>query len=82
MYVENEPAELTGAEFAIITALIRAGGKVLSRQTLLAELAQPNTTAARERTIDVHIASMRKKLGSAGNIIKTVHGAGYRYEGA
>jgi DNA-binding response OmpR family regulator len=76
-FAEGEPVDLTPAEFGILLALIKAGGNVLTRDQLQAELGasdQPQN----ERIVDVHVAALRKKLGKARSIIKTVHGQGYR----
>lgn len=76
--VDSNPVELTIAEFKILTALVKAKGAVLSREQLMKEFASdPSVT---ERTIDVHIASLRKKLGNAREMLKTVHRLGYRFE--
>lgn len=75
VFVEGKPVEMTGAEFTILRALVEAGGKVLSR----ADLGRLTPDfAGGDRIIDVHIASVRKKLGNARDLIKTVHGQGYR----
>ena len=68
---------LTGGEYNILTALVRASGKVLSRDELKVALGRSDGLQ-KDRIIDVHIASLRKKLAAAKNIIKTVHGSGYR----
>ena len=73
----GEAIELTIVEYEILVALIQAGGKVLSRNDLkthLGAVAQSEST----RIIDVHVATLRKKLGPARKIIKTVHRIGYR----
>jgi DNA-binding response OmpR family regulator len=76
-FAEGESVDLTPAEFGILLALIKAGGNVLTREELQAELGsaeQPQN----ERIVDVHVAALRKKLGKSRSIIKTVHGKGYR----
>jgi DNA-binding response OmpR family regulator len=75
--VHGEPIELTGGEYSILVALIEAGGSILSRTQLKAALGS-DAKGAKARIIDVHIASLRKKLGPAKTIIKTVHSRGYR----
>ena len=69
--------ELTGAEFIILLALVKAGGDILTREQLHAQMA-PNPDGSNVRVVDVHMAALRKKLGTARGIIKTVHGQGYR----
>lgn len=68
---------LTVTEFRILVALIEAGGKVLSRQNLIDRAIGAGVTIT-ERTIDVHVTSIRKKLGEYAPLIKTVRGVGYR----
>jgi DNA-binding response OmpR family regulator len=75
VFVEGKPVELTGAEFNILLALVEANGGALSRADLGKLI--PDFTGG-DRIIDVHIASVRKKLGNARSLIKTVHGQGYR----
>jgi DNA-binding response OmpR family regulator len=72
---------LTAAEFRLLTALIEAEGRVLTRQILLDALYGPVQGDALERTIDVHLGRLRDKLGDAVDrprYIATVRGAGYR----
>jgi len=72
---------LTAAEFRLLTALVQAEGRVLTRQTLLDALYGPVPGDALERTIDVHVGRLRDKLGDAADrprYIATVRGAGYR----
>ena len=72
---------LTAAEFRLLTALIQAEGRVLTRQALLDALYGPVQGDALERTIDVHVGRLRDKLGEEVDhprYIATVRGAGYR----
>lgn len=78
VFVEGQPVELTGTEFAILMALINANGTVLSRDELGKTLQNTPEAGGSERIIDVHVASLRKKLGKARNFVKTIHGQGYR----
>ena len=71
--------ELTGLEFDLLVALARRAGKVISRETLLAEAGRSDITVG-ERTIDVHISHLRQKLGDDPRTpvrIRTVRGVGY-----
>ena len=79
VYVDETPVELTGGEYKILLGLMRGGGKILSRGKLVAYLGS-DTNGQGKRIVDVHIASIRKKLGLAGGIIKTAHGRGYRLD--
>ncbi len=75
--VDSKPTELTLAEYQILLALFEANEAVLSRTDLKAQLVDSGPEVA-ERVVDVHVASLRKKLGEAKKIIKTVHRMGYR----
>ncbi|MCB0367252.1 MAG: response regulator transcription factor [Bdellovibrionaceae bacterium] len=68
---------LTLTEFRILTELLRQKGKVLTRDRLR-ETALGNLNVT-DRTIDVHMASLRKKLAQYAPSIETVRGVGYRY---
>jgi two-component system phosphate regulon response regulator PhoB len=75
--VDGEPVKLTLTEFRLLAALIQASGRVLSRQHLMSRAMGPGITVT-ERTIDVHMTAVRKKLGPYGSCIVTVRGVGYR----
>ncbi len=75
--VDQQEVALTLTEFKILGELLRQSGQVLTRQKLR-ERALGNLNVT-DRTIDVHMASLRKKLGSIGNQIETVRGVGYRF---
>ncbi len=73
----GHPVSLTLTEFRLLATLVQASGRVLSRRHLMARAMGPGVTVT-ERTIDVHMTAIRKKLGSCGRIIRTVRGVGYR----
>jgi DNA-binding response OmpR family regulator len=74
--VGGEPVELTSREFDLLAALLAHPGVVLSRDRLL-ELAWEGEFAGGTRTVDVHVAQLRAKLGRP-DFIETVRGAGYK----
>lgn len=74
--LRNEEVPLTLTEFKILCELIRQSGQVLTRDRLR-ERALGNLNVT-DRTIDVHMASLRKKLQEMGDSIETVRGVGYR----
>jgi two-component system phosphate regulon response regulator PhoB len=75
-FILNEEVQLTLTEFKILRELLRQVDHVLTREQLRERaLESVNVT---DRTIDVHMASLRKKLGTVGDIIETVRGVGYR----
>lgn len=71
---------LTLSEFGILRRLIVNEGKVLTRNQLLEDINNDDSFVV-DRNIDVHIASLRKKLGPSFNWIETVRGVGYRFRG-
>ncbi len=73
----GESIKLTLTEFRLLSALMQAPGRVLSRRGLISNAIGPGITVT-ERTIDVHVAAIRKKLGEQGSMIQTVRGVGYR----
>lgn len=74
--VADVEVALTVTEFDLLAALLRKPERVLSREQLLSEV-WGYAAAAGTRTVDVHVAQLRAKLGSAGSVIKTVRGVGY-----
>lgn len=77
----GEVIELTGAEFAILEALVREAGSVVDRNELSVQ-ALGRRASAFDRSLDVHLSNLRRKLGPAadgGDRIKTVRGVGYLY---
>jgi DNA-binding response OmpR family regulator len=77
--VDGAEVDLTGLELDILIALMRRAGRVVPRGSLLAEAGRGDV-AVNERTVDVHISKLRKKLGddmSAPRRIRTVRGVGY-----
>ena len=78
--VSGETVTLTNKEFSLLTVLLENRGLVMKRETLLERVwglyAEPEN-----RTLDVHIRSLRAKLGDAGKYIETVRGVGYRISG-
>jgi DNA-binding response OmpR family regulator len=75
--VHGERVHLTLTEFRLLASLIHAGGRVLTRSALMGRAMGPGVLVT-ERTIDVHITALRRKLGDQGGLIKTVRGVGYR----
>ena len=71
--------ELTPREVRILWVLSQDAGRIVSRRALLKDAWDMNNPEQLEtRTVDVHIAKLRKKLGAAGDSITTVRGQGYR----
>lgn len=77
--VEGKPVTLTRKEFELLQCLMSNPGRVLTRDTLLSDLWGYDFDGE-TRTVDVHIRTLRQKLGPAGAAIETVRGVGYRLE--
>ncbi len=75
----DKPITLTLSEFGILRRLLMSKGRVLTRNQLLDDL-QNSDGFIVDRNIDVHIASLRKKLGPNFDSIETVRGVGYRFK--
>ncbi len=78
--VDGERAALTLKEFEILKLFMQNTGKVFSRDRLLSEVWGVDYLGE-SRTVDMHIKTLRRKLGSAGALIETVIGIGYKMEG-
>jgi two-component system response regulator CpxR len=77
----GEEVVLTGVEFSLLETLLRAAGELLSREELYREVLG-RRGGALDRSLDVHVSALRKKLGpqpGGGERIKTVRGLGYQY---
>jgi len=74
--VDGDPVELTAKEFKLLAFLGDHTGKVVSRETLL-DRVWGMSYAGGTRTVDVHVAQLRRKLGRP-ELIRTVRGAGYK----
>ena len=78
--VDSEPCQLTVKEFELLQYLLRNADLVLTREQIM-EAVWGFAFEGESRTIDMHIRSLRQKLGDGGHIIKTVRGIGYRIGG-
>ena len=76
--VAGRALSLTRSEFRLLETLIRHHGRAMSRGELIAA-AMGEDTIVLERTIDVHIRAIRRKLGKSADLIETVRGVGYRF---
>jgi len=75
----NEPVELSFSEFQILMILSRRPGWVFTRSQIVDGVRGDNYPVT-ERSVDVQIVGLRKKLGSCGNYIETVRSVGYRFK--
>jgi two-component system response regulator CpxR len=80
-WARNAPVELTPTEFEILALLMRSAGQVVSRDAISGVLHQRDATAY-ERSVDVHMSHLRKKLEGQGQfVIRTVRSVGYMFVG-
>ncbi len=77
--VKGKAVELTHTEFQVLHFLARRPGWVFTRYQIV-DGAQGEDTAVTDRSVDVHIVSLRRKLGACGKYIETVRGVGYRFK--
>lgn len=75
--IDGKPAPFSRTEFEIVSLLASKPGKVFSRNFIL-ERCWPEGVFVVDRSVDVHINSIRKKLGAMGQNVETVRGIGYK----
>ena len=75
--VDGAEVELTRVEFDLLATLARRPGQALTREALVEKVLDPERQGS-ERTLDVHVSRLRKKLGAQGKRVATVWGIGYR----
>jgi DNA-binding response OmpR family regulator len=71
--IKPQPHPLTASELEILRWLLSPPGRAVTRRQI---------PVGTERAVDVHVAALRSKLGSAGSCIETIRGIGYRFRGA
>jgi two-component system response regulator CpxR len=79
--IAGEPVALTSAEFSLLEVLVKAAGKVVTREDL-SEKVLGRALSPYDRSLDVHVSNLRKKLARGDDEaerIKTVRGTGYLY---
>lgn len=77
--IDGDPIELTYTEFRILQLLARRPGWVYTR-TQIVDQVQGQNVAVTDRSVDVHIVSLRRKLNDCADYIETVRGVGYRFK--
>ena len=76
--VDGKVVSMTRTEFKLLDVLVSARSYVMSRDQLVDRALGPGV-AVTDRTIDVHVTSLRRKLGSQRELVETVRGVGYRF---
>ncbi len=77
--VNGTPVELTFKEYALLELLLAQAGKVVSREEIFSRIWNMDTEVE-SRTLDMHIRTLRQKLGDAGSYVQTVRKVGYKLE--
>lgn len=77
--VASEEITLTSTEFKILSILSSKPGHVFTRTQLISQIQGENIHVT-GRTVDTHIAGLRKKLSTAGRLVETIRGIGYRFK--
>ncbi|TWU43369.1 Phosphate regulon transcriptional regulatory protein PhoB [Novipirellula aureliae] len=76
--VDTETLKVTKSEFRLLDTLIRQPGRAFGRNELV-DAALGEDTMVLDRTIDVHVRALRKKMGAYADLVETVRGVGYRF---
>ena len=79
VYCHGERKDLTATEFRLLSSLAAKPGRVFTRQQII-EMIHEGLAAVTDRSVDVQIVALRRKLGEAGQVIETVRGVGYRFK--
>lgn len=79
LVIDGENVKLTKTEFDLLALFMRFPGKVFSRDNII-DSVRGNDVYVTDRTIDVHIMNIRKKLGKYKNVISTLSGVGYGFK--
>jgi len=77
--VDDQPVELSATEFRVLHCLARRPGWVFTRSQI-ARAVHGGDDVVTDRSVDVQIVALRRKLGPAGKLIETVRGVGYRFK--
>jgi len=78
VFANGNRVELTTFEFDILEMLMRSAGRVLSRDALMENFYNRKATPF-DRSIDMHVSHLRKKIEKGGTLIKTIRGVGYQF---
>ena len=78
VFCDQRPVEMTTLEFDILETLVRSAGCVVSRDALMESMYNRKATPF-DRSIDMHVSHLRRKLETSRTLIKTVRGVGYQF---
>ena len=77
--MNGKPVELTFKEYALLELLLAQAGKVVTREEIFSRVWNMDTEIE-SRTLDMHIRTLRQKLGDAGSYVQTIRKVGYKLE--
>ena len=77
IFLEQKEIKLTLTEYKILVELVKRSGQVVTREQFRNNVLEQPTLS--DRTLDVHMTALRKKLEAVGKFIHTIRGVGYRY---
>ena len=80
VHLDGELATVTTKEFDLLATLVSRPGETLGREDLIDALWGEGTEQPDERTVDVHIRRLRKRLGAHASVVRTIRGTGYRFD--
>ena len=78
-YIKDKPCNLTYKEFELLKLFVCNAGIVLTRENIMNRIWETDYVGE-TRTVDMHVKTLRKKLGKFGDMIKTVRNVGYKIE--
>ncbi len=78
VWCEGSLVEITTTEFDILELMLRSAGRIISRNEMSAAIYR-RPVSAKDRSLDVHVSHLRKKLGAMGGLIRTIRGVGYLF---
>ena len=78
VFCDQRPVEMTTLEFDILETLVRSAGSVVSRDALMESMYNRKSTPF-DRSIDMHVSHLRRKLETDRTLIKTIRGVGYQF---
>jgi two-component system, OmpR family, response regulator CpxR len=78
VWCEGQPVEITTTEFDILELMLRSAGRIISRHEMSAAIYR-RPISSKDRSLDVHVSHLRKKLGPSGGLIRTIRGVGYLF---
>lgn len=80
VHIDEELVTVTTKEFDLLATLVSRPGTTLSRDDLIEALWNGEADRPDERTVDVHVRRLRKRLGSYSSVVRTIRGTGYRFD--